>query len=72
MVCDGRYDSKWDEKFRLAQQYYQKNGNLEVSKEYKVQGVRLGRWGNTLRSARVRQESSHYRLDVERSGSWIA
>lgn len=66
MVWGGRYDSKWDEKFRLAKQYYQKNGNLEVPKEYKVQGVRLGRWVNALRSARVRQENSHYRLDAER------
>lgn len=66
MVWGGRYDSKWDEKFRLAQQYYQKNGNLEVPKEYKVQGVRLGRWINALRSARVKPENSHYRLDAER------
>lgn len=66
MIWGGRYDSKWDEKFRLAEQYYQKNGNLDVPKEYKVQGVRLGRWLSALRSARVKPGNSHYRLDAER------
>lgn len=66
MSWDGRYDSKWDEKFRLAEQYYKEHGDLEVPKEYMVQGVRLGRWVNALRSARVRPDSCHYRLDAER------
>lgn len=66
MTWGGRYDAKWDEKFHLAEQYYQEHGDLEVPKEYTVQGVRLGRWVNALRSARVRPESSHYRLDAER------
>lgn len=66
MIWGGRYDSKWDEKFRLAEQYYQQNGNLEIPMEYEVQGVRLGRWLSALRSARVKPGNSHYRLDAER------
>lgn len=66
-VCwESRYDGRWDEKFRLAEQYYREHGNLEVPREYTVQGVRLGRWVNALRSARVRPDSSHYRLDADR------
>ena len=61
-----KYDEKWDEKFRLAENYYREHGDLEVPKEYTVQGVRLGRWVNALRSARIRPESSHYRLTGER------
>lgn len=61
-----KYDAKWDEKFRLAENYYREHGDLEVPKEYTVQGVRLGRWVNALRSARIRPESSHYRLNAER------
>lgn len=63
---DNRYDSKWTEKFNLAEQYYREHGNLEVPKEYTVQGVRLGRWVNALRSTRIRPGSTHYRLDAER------
>ena len=66
MSWDGRHDSRWDERFRLAEQYYQEHGDLEVPKGYMVQGVRLGRWVNALRSARVRPDSCHYRLDAER------
>ncbi len=66
MNWGGRYDARWNEKFQLAEQYYQEHGNLEVPKEYTVQGVRLGRWVNALRSARVRPDSCHYRLDAER------
>lgn len=66
MLWGGKYDAKWDEKFRLAEQYYREHGNLEVPKEYTVQGVKLGRWVNALRSARVKPDSCHYRLDAER------
>ena len=61
-----KYDARWNEKFRLAEQYYREHGNLEVPREYTVQGVRLGRWVNALRSARICPGSSHYRLDEER------
>ena len=66
MQFDSRYDAKWEERFRLAQEYYREHGNLEVPKEYTVQGVRLGRWVSAMRSARERPDHSHYRLDAER------
>lgn len=66
MTWGSRYDAKWEEKYRLAEQYYQEHGDLEVPKEYRTEGVNLGRWVNALRSARVRPGSSHYRLDAER------
>lgn len=66
MSWGGKYDAKWDENFKLAEQYYQEHGDLEVPREYTVQGVRLGRWVNALRSARVRPDSCHYRLDTKR------
>ena len=66
MRFDSRYDAKWEERFRLAQEYYREHGDLEVPKEYVMQGVRLGRWVSAMRSARERPDSSHYRLDAER------
>lgn len=66
MTWDSRYDEGWNEKFRLAAAYYQEHGNLEIPREYTVQGVKLGRWVSALRSARMRPEESHYRLDTER------
>lgn len=51
MLWGGKYDAKWDEKLQLAEQYYQEHSNLEVPKEYTVQGVKLGRWISALRSA---------------------
>ena len=66
MQFDSRYDTRWEERFQLAQEYYREHGNLEVPKEYVIQGVRLGRWVSAMRSARERPDSSHYRLDAER------
>lgn len=57
---------KWDEKYRLAKQYFQEHGNLDVPKDYKTEGVNLGRWITTLRYTRENPQSSHYRLDEER------
>lgn len=66
MAWGSCYDSRWDEKFRLAEQYYRDHGNLEIPREYTVQGVRLGRWIHALRGARLEPGNSHYRLDEER------
>ncbi|MGN0425405.1 MAG: Helicase associated domain protein [Acetatifactor sp.] len=66
MTWGGRYDAKWEEKYRLAKEYYEEHGNLDVPKDYTVQGVRLGRWVNALRSAAANPTGSHYRLTPER------
>ena len=40
---------KWEQKYLLAQQFYQKNGHLKVPQIYTVDGVNLGTWINTQR-----------------------
>lgn len=37
-------DNKWEEYFKLAKQYFIENKNLNISKEYEVDGVKLGMW----------------------------
>lgn len=61
-----KYDAKWNVKFCLAEQYYREHGDLEVPRDYTVEGEKLGRWIHALRSARIKPDSSHYRLDAER------
>ena len=60
------YDLKWEERIQLAKHYYEEHGNLEVPKEYVVDGIRLGRWISAIRSTREHPESSNYRIDEER------
>ncbi len=53
------YDKKWEEKYRLAQKYYEYHGNLEIPKnfktingyEYEESGVALDNWINSQRRA---------------------
>ena len=61
-----KYDARWNVKFRLAEQYYREHGDLEVPRDYTIAGEKLGRWIHALRSARMKPDSSHYRLDAER------
>ena len=37
-------EDKWNEKFKLAQEYYRKNGNLLIPNNYIINGVKLGQW----------------------------
>ena len=66
MHWESSYDLKWEERFQLAKLYYEEHGDLEVPREYVVDGVRLGRWISAIRSTREHPESSNYRLDEER------
>lgn len=41
----------WDEWYALASDYYEKNGNLRIPREYSVEGYKLGRWIERMRAA---------------------
>ena len=37
-------DDKWDEKYKLARDYYKLNGDLAIPKRYIINDVKLGEW----------------------------
>lgn len=52
MVWDTKYDSAWDEKYRLASRYYRENGNLNVPSHYVIEDTDLGKWVAAVRYKR--------------------
>ncbi len=56
----------WDVKFRLAREYYEQHGNLEIPAAYCVQGVKLGRWISNIRAKRKNPRSSGMMLNEKR------
>ncbi len=43
------YNDTWEEKYKLAKEYYEEHGNLLIPGNYVVNGVKIGRWINTQR-----------------------
>lgn len=43
-------EDKWNIKYNLAKQYYEKYGNLRISELYTIDGVNLGTWIKHLRN----------------------
>lgn len=37
-------EDSWERRFRLAEQYYNEHGNLDMAPDYVVEGIWLGRW----------------------------
>lgn len=56
----------WQMKFRLAKDYFEQHGNLDIPVAYCVDGVNLGRWISNIRSKRKNPGSSGMRLDESR------
>ena len=46
------YETLWDESYRFAEQYYEEHGNLDVPRNYIINGNALGKWINTQRNSR--------------------
>ena len=44
MVFTNVFDTKWQNKYNIAKQYYEENGNLDVRVGYKVDKFDLGKW----------------------------
>lgn len=66
MIWESSSDARFEEKYRLARQFYEENGHLNVPVNYTVEGVKLGRWISLLRSVRSDPSASNYRLTAER------
>ena len=37
-------ENSWDVRYRLAAEYYEKNGNLDIKTNYVTDGIWLGKW----------------------------
>lgn len=46
------FEEKWNQYYELATQYYQKHGDLNIPREYIINGVRLGDWIERQRLAK--------------------
>lgn len=57
---------QWNEKYELAKEYYESNGNLNIPLSYSVNGVKLGRWISNIRSKRKHPQSNGMVLNDER------
>ena len=58
------YDKLWMTKYNLAKTYYKKHGNLNIPRDYIVDGVKLGSWICTQRQAN--RGNPNYRMTKER------
>ncbi len=66
MIWDTSYDVKWDDYIRLATEFYDENGHLDVPYTYSVNGVQLGKWIASVRQKRQNPSSSGRSLTKER------
>ena len=46
-----KHEEKWERTYNLLIDYYKEHGNINVPREYVVNGVKLGRWLDHMRSA---------------------
>ncbi len=53
----------WEEKYILAKNYFEKNGNLLVKNDYVVNNIRLGRWLDTQRNDHFNNKLSKEKID---------
>ena len=44
------YKNRWENNFKIAQKYYEENGNLNVSNSTIYKGINLGQWITAQRS----------------------
>ena len=66
-ICwEGKFESGWERKYRLAEKYYIENGNLEMPSTYIYRGENLGKWLNEIRLSRNKAGFSGYMLTEER------
>lgn len=57
---------QWNEKYKLAKNYYEIHGDLNVPLSYCVNDVKLGRWISNIRSKRKHPGSNGMALSQER------
>lgn len=43
-ILDDKLAIKWERKYQLAKEYYEKNGNLQVPFDYIIDDIKLGSW----------------------------
>ena len=66
-ICwEGKFESGWERKYRLAEEYYIENGNLEMPSTYIYRGENLGKWLNEIRLSRNKTDFTGNILTEER------
>lgn len=58
VIWDSHLDYIWNRYFELAKQYYEKHGDLNVPKDYVVDGLKLGIWILRMRKAQSDQRDA--------------
>lgn len=66
IVWKNRYEDGWDRKYKIAKEYFEQHGNLDISSSFTIDGINLGRWVSTIRLKMKNPQSSNLVLDQER------
>lgn len=61
----------WMEKWELAQEYYEKNGNLDIPQDYVADGIWLGKWLYRQRDMRKSLKESQIRALESIGMDWL-
>ncbi len=62
-IDDYRNEKKWEETYKLAEEYYKDNGDLQIPYNYEINGKNLSRWLNTQRVQYKQGKLSKDRVD---------
>ena len=59
-------NSQWMKNYKLAKEYYEEHGDLEVKQSFQIKGVALGRWINRQRQTYKQGKLSEDRIQLLR------
>ena len=66
-ICwEGKSESSFERKYRVAVEYYKEHGNLDMPSTFVYQGENLGKWLNELRLARKNAGLTNQKLTEEK------
>ena len=63
-ILDDKLAINWERKYRLAKEYYEKNGDLNVPRSYAIDGINLGTWILTQRKYYEDGKLSKEKIDM--------
>ncbi|MCM1234202.1 MAG: Helicase associated domain protein, partial [Ruminococcus flavefaciens] len=66
IVWKNKYDYGWDKKYEIAKAYFEEHGNLDISSNYTMDGMDIGKWINMVRLKMANPDSSNLVLSTER------
>ena len=66
IVWKNKYEYGWDRKYEIAKTYFEEHGNLDISSNYTMDGMDIGKWINMVRLKMENPDSSNLVLSTER------